>query len=158
MPAYDVLFDSTTRQVDVQLATADALAAKAATIFSIASTVAAVVPALLPLGKPVLHFDSPSVRLLILALVAYLSTFGLFLLNYWSSNWQNGPKPSELEKICANHTSEYGRRWAADAYLLSLRLNERKLRRKAIYFGVSVITFVLEVGLLMGAAVATFSH
>jgi len=57
-PAYGVLFDVASRELDAQLGSADALDAKAATVFSVASTVAVVVPALLPLGKNGLEFKS----------------------------------------------------------------------------------------------------
>ena len=152
-----MLYDVATQKLDAQFATADAIDAKAATIFSVASTVAAIVPALLPLGRANLDFQSPAVWLLISGGIFYVGTAILFGLTYWPGEWQSGPDIEELKRICG-FGEEYARRWAADAYTLSIELNAATVEKKARYLTRSMIAFTLEVVLLVAAAISTFAQ
>jgi hypothetical protein len=158
MPAYDVMFEAASQQLAAQLATADAVAAKTATIFTLASAVSAVVPALLPIGKPSANFHSLTFGLLVAAIGAYVLTFAGFFAGYGAGTWAAGPRPDELEDVGRTYSSDEVRAWVALTYLLSIRRNDPVLRAKISWFNRIFATFVLEVGLLIAAGIATFAR
>jgi hypothetical protein len=155
LPAYDVLAETLAQELSAQLSTADAIDAKAATVFSAASTIAAIGPALLPLARSDVRVESWTFVLLLAGIASYAVTLILFVLVYRVSTWEGGPRATALARVCEAHDSEYARRWVADAYSLSIRLNARRLDRKASYLGRTIPAFVLEVVMLAAAGVST---
>ena len=156
-PAYGVLFDVASRELDAQLGSADALDAKAATVFSVASTVAVVVPALLPLGKNGLEFKSLAFGFLCAAGAGYVATLVLFFQAYRPGKWASGPDLERLRDVIING-EDYARRWAADAYVLSIEATRMAVRTKRRYLNGTIGAFVFEILMLVGAAVSTFAR
>jgi len=156
-PAYSVFFDVAAQQLDAQLASADALDTKAATIFSVASTVAAIVPALLPLGKSGIEFRSLAFVFLVAAGVAYGLTLLLFILAYLPGKWRTGPDMERLGQIIARG-EDYARYWAADAYTLAIEKTSDAVTKKQQYLNAVLVAFVVEIVLLVSAALATFAR
>ncbi|MHB8577610.1 MAG: hypothetical protein ACYDCQ_20035 [Dehalococcoidia bacterium] len=155
MSAYGVLFDVATQQLDAQLATVDALDAKSATVFSVGSTLAAVVPALLPLGKDGFELKSWPFAFLVAAGVAYAITLGIFLWEYRPGLWRVGPDIERLKPIM-QWGEEYARRWAADAYVLSVERTRHAMDKKGRRLTWLIWAFAVEAIFLVAAGVATF--
>lgn len=157
VPAYGVLLEAATQELNVQLSSVDTLDTKAATIFSVASTVAVVVPALLPLGKSGVEFESVAFGFLCLGGAAYAATLVLFFLSYRPGRWVSGPKLDRLSDIIT-YGEDYARRWAADAYVLAVEATRRTVNRKVRYLNLAMWAFAGEIVLLIAAAVSTFAR
>jgi hypothetical protein len=156
-PAYGVLFDAATQELNVQLSSVDTLDTKAATIFSIASTVAVVVPALLPLGRKGVEYASAAFVLLCLGGLAYAATLILFFLSYRPGKWASGPRLDRLSEIIT-YGEDYARRWAADAYVLAIEATRKTVGKKQRYLNLAMWAFAGEIILLIAAAVSTFTR
>jgi hypothetical protein len=156
-PAYGVLFDAASQELDAQLTSADALDQKAATVFSVASTVAVVVPALLPLGKSGLEFKSWAFGFLCAGGAGYVATLVLFFLAYRPGRWASGPDLERLREVIV-HGENYARRWAADAYVLSIEVTRLAVKSKRRFLNGVMAAFVFEIVMLVVAAVSTFSR
>jgi hypothetical protein len=155
--AYGVLFDAASQELDAQLTSADALDQKAATVFSVASRVAVVVPALLPLGKSGLEFKSWAFGFLYAGGAGYAATLVLFFLAYRPGRWASGPDLERLREVIG-HGEDYAHRWAADAYVLSIEVTRVAVRSKRRFLNGAMAAFVFEIVMLVVAAVSTFSR
>jgi hypothetical protein len=148
-----VLYDATSRFLDLQVSTSDVLDTKAANVFSVGSTVLPVTFGLLSLAPN--SVPVPAVIALTLSLAAYVA----LLACAWRASairaLEYRPDIPTLERYSHAYEGDALLRWVANEYMASTEVNRPNLERKARWTGAANTALYAEGVLLSLAAILT---
>ncbi|MHB8574906.1 MAG: hypothetical protein ACYDCQ_06185 [Dehalococcoidia bacterium] len=156
---YDVAVQSLARQLD----TVDGLDTKASTIFAAASTILAIVAAVLQVGiqtgqQPGATSINPWVKgCLIGSVAAYIPGFIAFLISYRVTKWEIGTDIDYLTAEAIHFEDDDMRKRVGQACLDSYQANKPRARTKKWCVTVAFIAMAVETAALMSAAVLAFT-
>ena len=148
--AATAFYEITRWRLDEQLHRVDALDAKVANMFFL-------IAALVPLFGALFVFsetEGAATILYVAAVVVYVVVVGLTVLAYLGSRWSVRPALSTLRDYADSYDEQTVRRWIAQETMLSIAVNEPKLRKKGYFVSAATVAFAINAGLLAVAAIA----
>ena len=148
--AENAFYDITRWRLDEQLHRVDALDAKVANMFFL-------IAALVPLFGALFVFsetEGVGTALYVVAVVVYVVVVVLTVSAYLGSRWSVRPALSTLRSYADSYDERTVRRWIAQETMLSIAVNEPKLRKKGYFVSAATVAFAIDAGLLAFAAIA----
>ena len=148
--AENAFYDITRWRLDEQLHRVDTLDAKVANMFFL-------IAGLVPLFGVLFVFSETeglATILYVAAVVVYVIVVMLTVLAYLGSRWSVRPSLPTLRDYSDSYDERTVRRWIAQETMLSIAVNEPKLRTKGYFVSWATVAFAVDAGLLALAAVA----
>ena len=147
-------FEVARARVGEQLANIESINAKAATMFTIGSTVLPITASLLSIERATVLDDLTSRWALGVGCGFYLLLVAAFVLSYRLGGWQTRPQLAQWRDVTVGRTEEEMQRWLGDAYVEAYLSNESQVRRKAALLSVVLWMLAGEAFALTVAVVA----